>query len=154
MTEGDIDIFETTKEMVLTATDKENQRDHYDVARPPMQQVGKPLTTINGPMKKTVDIHSKNVVVGSSSEGKILPEAPLNRYQSLFRISSEDSEDDLDETGRMMPGLLGEGIAYTVKETIMQGWIEKKGSGFDWIGSRAWKKRWAVLVVSLRYKSM
>ena len=154
MTEGEINLFEKTKEMVLTTTDKENQRDHHDVARPPMQQVGKPLTTINGPMKKTVDIHSKDMVIGSSSVGKILPEAPLNRYQSLFRISSEDSYDDLDETGRMMPGLLGEGIAYTVKETLMQGWIEKKGSGFDWIGSRAWKKRWAVLVVRLRYKSM
>ena len=134
MIEEDIDVLETTKEMVLTTSDKENQRDHNDIARSPMQQVGKPLMTINGPMKNEVDVHSRNVVAVSSLEGKNLPEASLNRYQRLFRISSEDSDDDLDETGRMMPGVLGEGIAYTVKETLMQGYIEKKGSGFDWIG--------------------
>ena len=150
MIEGDIELHSTTKDMVLTISDKENQRDHNDITRPPMQQGIKPLTTINGPMKNEIDSNPKNLVIGSNSEGKILPEAPLNRYQSLFRVSSEDSDDDLDEMGRMMPGVLGEGIAYTVKETLMQGYIEKKGSGFDWIGSRAWKKRWAVLVVRLR----
>ena len=75
------------------------------------------------------------------------------RSQSLFDNLGSDDVDDLsltgdrDEVGRMMPGVLEEGTAYTIKETIFQGYLEKKGSGFDWIGSRAWKRRWAVLVV-------
>ena len=75
----------------------------------------------------------------------------IHRYNSLFELHSDDSDDsnpeDLDEVDRMLPGVLGKGIAYTVKETIAQGCVDKKGSGFDWIGSRAWKARWAVLVV-------
>jgi len=72
--------------------------------------------------------------------------------QSLFdNFGSDDFDEfsmafDRDKAGRMMPGVLAEGTAYTIKETIFQGYLEKKGSGFDWIGSRAWKRRWAVLV--------
>ena len=112
-------------------------------------QEGEPLDTINGPISNE-RANAKNL------ERKNSTGAPFNEYssrhQSLFRVSSEDSDDspfdDFDEVGRMMPGVLAEGVAYTVKETLNQGYIEKKGSGFDWIGSRAWKKRWAVLVVS------
>jgi hypothetical protein len=35
-----------------------------------------------------------------------------------------------------------------VRDVIAQGYVHKKGSGYDWCGSRAWKARWAVLVVS------
>jgi hypothetical protein len=75
------------------------------------------------------------------------------RYDSLFDVYSDDSDEDsnkedLDELDRMLPGVLAKGIAYTVKSVIAQGCVDKKGSGFDWIMSRAWKGRWAVLVVS------
>ena len=36
---------------------------------------------------------------------------------------------------------------YAVKEVLKEGWLLKKGSGNDWINSRAWKSRWARLVV-------
>lgn len=55
-----------------------------------------------------------------------------------------DEDDD-----RMMPGLLSDGVAYNVKKVLAQGWVHKKGTGSDWIGSRAWKPRWAVLAVSV-----
>lgn len=88
------------------------------------------------------------------------PQKPLTRRESvaLLRRSSScrsycsmdnDDDDEVDdEVERMMPGVLGKGVAYTVREVIAQGYVRKKGSGYDWLGSRAWKARWAVLVVS------
>jgi hypothetical protein len=35
------------------------------------------------------------------------------------------------------------------EEVITQGYINKKGSGQDWLGSKTWKSRWAVLVVRI-----
>ena len=46
-----------------------------------------------------------------------------------------------------MPGILADGDTYHVKKVLVQGWVYKKGTGLDWIGSRAWKARWACLVV-------
>lgn len=69
---------------------------------------------------------------------------------SLFTEGGGECSDDIDEAGRMIPGVLGRGVAYTVREVIAQGYIHKKGSGYDWCGSRAWKARWAVLVVSFQ----
>ena len=60
----------------------------------------------------------------------------------------EDCSEDLDDNDHMMPGLLEAGISYTVKRILTQGWVHKKGTGQDWIASRAWKARWAVLAVS------
>ena len=62
--------------------------------------------------------------------------------------SRNEFDKDPDETDRMMPGLLGRGTPYTIKRVIFQGYLHKKGSGYDWFGSRSWKSRWAVLVVS------
>ena len=58
------------------------------------------------------------------------------------------SYDDMDEEGSTTPGLLSGGIPYTVTNRLVQGWVHKKGSGQDWVGSKAWKPRWAVLSVS------
>jgi hypothetical protein len=93
------------------------------------------------------------------------PTKPTSRQQSAtviressISLFSEDVEacddDDMDETDRtMMPGLLGQGVAYTVREIIAQGYIHKKGSGLDFLGSKYWKARWAVLVVSFLEKN-
>lgn len=73
-------------------------------------------------------------------------------YDSLFQSDSysddEASTGDMDEQDSMMPGILADGDAYHVKKVLVQGWVYKKGTGMDWIGSRAWKARWACLVVS------
>mmetsp|Transcript_108195 Transcript_108195/g.161867 ORF Transcript_108195/g.161867 Transcript_108195/m.161867 type:complete len:314 (+) Transcript_108195:54-995(+) len=73
---------------------------------------------------------------------------PTPRCESLFKddVSDTDSE-DWDEQDQMMPGLLSDGVAYCVKKVIAQGWVHKKGTGTDWLGSRAWKPRWAVLAL-------
>jgi hypothetical protein len=153
--------------MVFTSNNKENHKHHNaDTSKSPKSQTGNnPLRTITDPATNARIDHSKhrgpcpccNRQRHACPKQSIDPELPLpldehnNSYRSLFEVPSEDSDDspfdDPDEGDRMLPGVLGEGIAYTVKETIVQGYIEKKGSGFDWIGSRAWKRRWAVLVV-------
>ncbi len=74
-------------------------------------------------------------------------------YGSLFRDDGSETEschsfDDMDEEGSMMPGVLSGGTPYVVTKNVVQGWVHKKGTGMDWIGSRAWKPRWAVLSVS------
>mmetsp|Transcript_53204 Transcript_53204/g.59460 ORF Transcript_53204/g.59460 Transcript_53204/m.59460 type:complete len:267 (+) Transcript_53204:139-939(+) len=74
------------------------------------------------------------------------PSSHDNLVQIHSKASDHSKEKDLDKLDRMLPGVLAEGIAYTVNSVIVQGYIDKKGSGFDWIGSRAWKARWAVLV--------
>ena len=92
----------------------------------------------------------------------IVPTMALSRKQSatVIRESSislisddheDSSESDMDEEieRSMLPGLLGHGVKYTVREVIAQGHLHKKGSGLDFLGSRYWKARWAVLVVSL-----
>mmetsp|Transcript_45751 Transcript_45751/g.111536 ORF Transcript_45751/g.111536 Transcript_45751/m.111536 type:complete len:383 (+) Transcript_45751:1005-2153(+) len=81
----------------------------------------------------------------------------VTRSRSLMTDMMMDGDDDTsstrnefdadpDETDRMMPGLLSRGTPYTIKRVIFQGYLHKKGSGFDWFGSRSWKSRWAVLV--------
>ena len=37
---------------------------------------------------------------------------------------------------------------YTIKQTIVQGWLYKKGTGADFSGRRWWKPRWVTLAVS------
>jgi len=37
---------------------------------------------------------------------------------------------------------------FTITETIVQGWLYKKGTGGDFSGRRWWKPRWVTLAVS------
>ena len=87
---------------------------------------------------------------GRQTVGDIL--VPSN-HESLFKDDNSDTEnsEDWDEEERMMPGVLADGIAYNITKVLVQGWVHKKGTGMDWIGSRAWKPRWAVLAVSRRF---
>ena len=126
--------------MSFTSIEKENLAHHNDVSKPSqIQKAQQPLRTISG------DSASNFEALSPENQDYI------HRYRSLFQVDSEDSDDcslgEIDELGRMLPGVLAEGIAYTVKQTITQGYIEKKGSGSDWLRSKAWKQRWAVLVV-------
>ncbi|KAL3925913.1 MAG: hypothetical protein SGILL_000090 [Bacillariaceae sp.] len=89
-------------------------------------------------------------VVGDTKNVLTRQQSNAVMRDSLVSLFSEDvdqtCDEDMDETDRMMPGVLGKGVAYTVKEVIAQGYVHKKGSGNDFLGSRSWKPRWAVLV--------
>jgi hypothetical protein len=81
---------------------------------------------------------------------------PKIRSFSLFTTTNdlENDEDDekeeefqLDE--ELMTGTLddGSGAHYRITQIIVEGWLHKKGTGHDWIGSRGWKARWARLAI-------
>ena len=132
-------VDKTKDEMSFISIEKENVAHRNDVSKPSqIQRAQQPLCTISGSASNFEALSPEN-------------QDYIHRYRSLFQVDSEDSDDcslgEIDELGRMLPGVLAEGIAYTVKQTITQGYIEKKGSGSDWLRSKAWKQRWAVLVV-------
>lgn len=89
-------------------------------------------------------------VMSRRQSASVIRDSSVSILSDDFDTCDDDDDDnDMDETDRtMLPGLLGQGVAYTVREIIAQGYLHKKGSGYDWLGSRYWKARWAVLVVS------
>ena len=48
----------------------------------------------------------------------------------------------------LAPGILGAGATYTPTQILVEGWLHKKGTGHDWLGSRAWKARWGRLCMA------
>lgn len=85
-------------------------------------------------------------------ERKTIGETRCKVYGCVFDEDGSETEscesyDDMDEEGSMMPGVLSGGVPFVITKHVVQGWIFKKGTGMDWIGSRAWKARWAVLSV-------
>lgn len=68
--------------------------------------------------------------------------------------NDEDKEEELlglehaemDNSFRLKPGMLDNGVSYTPTQILVQGWLHKKGTGQDWCKSRAWKARWGRLV--------
>ena len=76
------------------------------------------------------------------SDGHLSPGGSISSGDSA--VGTKDArEDDLH-----LPGSLRSAVSYDVKEIIAQGWVHKKGTGKDWLGSRAWKPRWSVLALA------
>ena len=70
-----------------------------------------------------------------------------SRRLSLIKDDSVDDEDEEDELD-ILPGVLDAGVHYTPTRILAEGWLHKKGTGRDWMGSRAWKARWARLALA------
>ena len=62
-------------------------------------------------------------------------------------IRSDDDTIDSDDEDTLPQGV-AEGIKYQPRRILVEGWLHKKGTGNDWLGSTSWKPRWARLVVS------
>ena len=103
-------------------------------------------TTISG--SNTIDSMSLTRVGWVTRNRSLVTEMMIDGDDDISSSTRNEFETDPDESDRMMPGLLSKGTPYTVKRVLFQGYLHKKGSGFDWFGSRSWKSRWAVLVVS------
>jgi hypothetical protein len=74
------------------------------------------------------------------------------KLPSLISKSREDDDDDDDDNefdNDLLPGTLSSGVNYSPTTVIAEGWVHKKGTGNDWLGSRSWKARYAKLVVSV-----
>jgi hypothetical protein len=54
----------------------------------------------------------------------------------------------MQEDDDLMTGVLAAGQEYTPKRVLVEGWLHKKGTGHDWLSSRAWKARWARLALA------
>lgn len=61
-----------------------------------------------------------------------------------------DNYDDGEFDNDLLPGTLSCGVEYKPTAILAEGWLHKKGTGKDWLGSRSWKARYVKLVVSLR----
>lgn len=72
------------------------------------------------------------------------------RDRSLLTANEpvDDAEDEIEDDDDLLPGVLAAGVHYTPKRVLVEGWLHKKGTGKDWLGSRAWKPRWARLALA------
>ena len=76
-------------------------------------------------------------------------EAELQRSDSGGALATLWSSLTMQSSMAAPPLSAGDEIqSYSVTETIVQGWLYKKGTGDDWAGRRWWKPRWVTLAVS------
>lgn len=68
---------------------------------------------------------------------------PYHASGGIEKSSSLDSDDE-----EMLPKGVAEGLNYHPRKIIVEGWLHKKGTGRDWLGSKSWKPRWARLVMA------
>lgn len=72
-----------------------------------------------------------------------------NSRRGLSLLSAEESDNEEDEQLQldhdMTTGILPEGQSYRLTRMIVEGILNKKGTGKDWLGSRGWKPRWTRL---------
>lgn len=70
-------------------------------------------------------------------------------------LLSDDEEEEKsadsaeEEAGGLLPGgLITGGRNYHPKRILVEGWLHKKGTGRDWMGSTSWKGRWCRLIMA------
>jgi hypothetical protein len=68
--------------------------------------------------------------------------------KSLFSVSRDEDDATMQEDDDLLPGVLAAGQEYTPRRILVEGWLHKKGTGHDWLYSRAWKARWARLAMA------
>eukprot|EP00550_Attheya_septentrionalis_P011535 CAMPEP_0198301214 /NCGR_PEP_ID=MMETSP1449-20131203/50774_1 /TAXON_ID=420275 /ORGANISM="Attheya septentrionalis, Strain CCMP2084" /LENGTH=277 /DNA_ID=CAMNT_0044003231 /DNA_START=85 /DNA_END=919 /DNA_ORIENTATION=+ len=111
------------------------------------------------PRFKKATVHPHKNVIGSTEFGAAVYCPCCNI--SLSKCKRGTQENQLTATAisptnsgkhdgedRTAPGLLSADAQYDISQDIVSGWVYKKGTGKDWIGSRAWKPRWARLVLA------
>lgn len=82
------------------------------------------------------------------------PSSPGKRQDVPCLFNCDEGEEydgtksDEEEDDDYLPGVLDSGVEYKFKRVLAEGWVNKKGTGKDIFGSRAFKSRWARLVVS------
>ncbi|KAL9181882.1 hypothetical protein ACHAXT_012225 [Thalassiosira profunda] len=76
-------------------------------------------------------------------------EAELQRSDSGGGLATLWSSLTMQSSMAAPPLSAGDEIqSYTVTETVVQGWLYKKGTGDDWAGRRWWKPRWVTLALA------
>lgn len=80
-------------------------------------------------------------------------QAPEQSQQSQQGIEKSASDEDSGLFGSLRLAAStdsseGGKTAFEIREIVARGWVHKKGTGKDWLGSRSWKPRWAVLATA------
>jgi hypothetical protein len=73
---------------------------------------------------------------------------PMLPYHTPSPKSLLDDDAAMQEDDDLLPGVLAAGQEYTPRRVLVEGWLHKKGTGHDWLCSRAWKARWARLALA------
>lgn len=138
-----------------TMTEAEEKKDDIPVptALPVFRPTSQPLQQLVGRVIGSTNLHESAACPCCQqqlSETRSTLNEPARQHQVNSRVSlfsSVDSTDDeVDED--FLPGILAEGQGYSLKRILVEGWLHKKGTGHDWLGSRAWKARWARLAMA------
>lgn len=88
-----------------------------------------------------------------AADGKQISDAarstiPLVERHHGHNKNKKEEHHEKDDEESNLSGLLNRGSEYLITKELASGWVHKKGSGNDWFGSRAWKPRWARLVLA------
>lgn len=73
---------------------------------------------------------------------------PTLSHQPTSLKSLFDDDAAMQEDDDLLPGVLAAGQEYTPRRVLVEGWLHKKGTGHDWLCSRAWKARYARLALA------
>lgn len=73
---------------------------------------------------------------------------PDRTQPSLLKSDEDDNDEDGEFDNDLLPGTLSCGVEYKPTLILAEGWLHKKGTGKDWLGSTSWKARYVKLVVS------
>ena len=117
---------------------------------------------LQGPKRRS---NSDNMDVDDDSEEygtwnlqrSVLTSTMGSSLMSLFSGGFDELNQEEEEQFNMAAPPLVQGDKlqhYTITETIVQGWLYKKGSGNDIWGRRWWKPRWVTLAVSISDSSL
>eukprot|EP00522_Entomoneis_paludosa_P018081 CAMPEP_0172444536 /NCGR_PEP_ID=MMETSP1065-20121228/4560_1 /TAXON_ID=265537 /ORGANISM="Amphiprora paludosa, Strain CCMP125" /LENGTH=383 /DNA_ID=CAMNT_0013195107 /DNA_START=94 /DNA_END=1245 /DNA_ORIENTATION=+ len=69
----------------------------------------------------------------------------ISNGQSFQAVKKENGETDPASLGIIATS---PGEMYRPQTILAEGWLQKKGSGTDWMGSRGWKARWGRLCMA------
>lgn len=73
---------------------------------------------------------------------------PLARRQSILSDSFSSDDEDDNSRGDVVESGIIDGLYYSISKVLVEGILHKKGTGNDWLGSKAWKVRWARLALA------
>mmetsp|Transcript_15391 Transcript_15391/g.32563 ORF Transcript_15391/g.32563 Transcript_15391/m.32563 type:complete len:561 (+) Transcript_15391:412-2094(+) len=108
---------------------------------------------------KTTTSNHEDMMDSESDEGKVMtaPETGEAEYTTLTSLVQaavttlklQPSSLGITQAMAAPPLTAGDQLKdYTITETIVQGWLYKKGTGGDWAGRRWWKPRWVTLALA------
>jgi hypothetical protein len=157
-----IESFNATMTILMDTIAEDEKRDELDLPVPVVLPAFRPMSPASDQLVGRV-IGSTNLCesaacpccqqqLGGTSRtlnepARLHQQPPSSK--SLFSASGDEDDDAaIQEDDDLLPGVLAAGQEYTPRRVLVEGWLHKKGTGHDWLCSRAWKARWARLALA------